>query len=140
MNSLSDTARPAAGASYVDAALLQTVAGMRPGWIVLRDVALAGGGQEPQARARDALLRPEIGVALLDIPPGSTTRCAQERLRRSLDVVDFQGRFGAYPPVVYICMYICMPSRTLPDLEWVLTREFGSLPPFVPPGGGAWVG
>ena len=136
MNTLPDAPQPAMGALHTDVALLQAVANMRPGWIVLRDCRLARGDWSTRARVRYALLHPEIGVALLDIVPGTTTRGAPDCLRRLLDAADFRFAFGTYPPIVYLCV----PSRTLSSLGLLLAGEFNLLPPLALAGGGAWVG
>ena len=98
MNTLSESARPAAGVDPTDVALLQAVADMRPGWVVLRDCLLADDGQGTRARVRYALLHPEIGIALLDVLPGTTTPGAPHRMRRMLDATSFRLAFGDYPP------------------------------------------
>ena len=82
MNTLPDAPQPAMGANHADVALLRAVANMRPGWIVLRDCGLARGDRSTRARVRYALLHPKIGVALLDVLPGTTTRGAPDPNRR----------------------------------------------------------
>src|SRR3712207_2068299 len=96
-----DDPRPAAGGRRADdALLLRAVADMSPGWTVLRDCALADGDHGALAPVRYALLHPDIGIALLDILPGTTTPGAPDRLRRLLDAAGFRSAFGGYPPIV----------------------------------------
>ena len=136
MNTLSDGPRFATGSTRPEDALLRVVAEMDPGWVVLRDCALADGNQGARARVRYALLHPDIGIALLDLLPGSTTPGAPNRLRALLDAVGFRAAFGNYPPVVYLCV----PSRSLFGLNGLLVREFDLQPPLALAGGDAWVG
>nr|WP_294167922.1 hypothetical protein [uncultured Sphingomonas sp.] len=128
---------PAARDGHVDAMLDRAVAAMRPGWVVSRDCALAGGGAGAAVeRVRYALLHPQVGIALLDIVPGPTAPHAADRVRRMLDGAGLAAAHGGIPPVVYLCM----PARALFDLGAVLDLEFAGRPSPRPPlGDAAWV-
>ena len=130
------TAGSAARDSHVDAALGRAVAAMRPGWVVLRDCALAGDDAGAAAgRVRNALLHPQVGIALLDVVPGPTVQHAADRLRRTLDAAGFAAAHGWLPPIVHLCM----PARSLADLETALDQEFAGRSSRPPPGDAAWV-
>jgi hypothetical protein len=138
MIALPDTNRASSPRSeYIDAALDGAVAGMRPpGWRVLRDCVLDAEGEgAPARRIAFALIHARVGVALLDVLPCPAAPDAPGRLRRMLDAAGFAGVFGAYPPIVYLCV----PVRTLPGLGDALVQQFGRLRPSGLPRGSDWV-
>jgi hypothetical protein len=100
-----------------------------PGWLVLRDCPLGGGGPPVDL----ALLHPKIGVALVDFH--GAARDAADRFRRALDARRFPAIFGGYPPVVRAVV----PPDRLAELGHVLSARFGAEPPPSLKGGDAWV-
>ncbi len=120
--------------AYADAALNQAVSTMRPGWIVSRRAMLDVDGAWLPAQTQYALLHPQIGIALLDVVPGTTTTHAAERLRQRLDAAGFHGEFERNPPI----RYLCIPLPAIHDLGRLLDEEFGGHCPAKLPHG-AWV-
>jgi len=105
---------------YAEATLRQAVADMRPGWIVLRDCALDTNECLHPARVQYALIHAEVGIALLDVIPGSTIMDAAERLNRLLDTAGFYAKFLFKPEI----RYFCIPLRAITDLGQLLEQEF----------------
>ena len=81
------------------------------------------GSQNARARVCYALLHPRTGIALLDLLPGATTLGAPDRLRQLLEVAGFRSAFGNTPPIIYLCV----PLRTLSDLEALLASFIDEL-------------
>lgn len=101
-----------------------------PGWLVLRNCPLGGGGP----RIGLALLHPNVGVAL--VGNAASEADPTERLRRALDARRFPAIFGGYPPIVRASL-----SR---DRSWELDRvvaaAFDAARPLALKGGDAWIG
>ena len=100
-----------------------------PGWLVLRDCPLGGGGPPVGL----ALLHPKIGVALVDFAPTAVN--AADRLKRELDARRFPAIFGAYPPIVGVVL----PEDRLSELGHVLAAGFRAEPQLALEGEDAWV-
>ncbi len=126
---------PIALSAYADAALVQAVSAMRPGWIVLRHGTLDLNGASPPARTQYALLHRQVGIALLDVVPGTTARDAAQRLKHRLDAAGFHVQFRRNPPI----RYLCVPLRAIHEIERLLAQEFGRQSSSVLPEGDAWV-
>jgi hypothetical protein len=126
-----DTSVAAPPATDPNTAPAATVPGVPsgPGWLVLRDCPLGGGGPPVGL----ALLHPKIGVALVDFAPTAVN--AADRLRRELDVRRFPAIFGAYPPVVWTVL----PEDRLSELGHTLAAGFRAEPHFALQGDDAWV-
>src|SRR3954469_709061 len=68
---------PAAGIAqrdYVEQLLPQVLAGMPAGWSALRDAMLPGQEGEPPERLGLILVNSRVGIALVDLMPGPTTK------------------------------------------------------------------
>jgi hypothetical protein len=102
-----------------------------PGWLVLRNCAIGGGGP----RVRLTLLHPDVGIALLDPDPDRTN--AVDRVRQALDARRFPAIFGGCPPIVRA---VLPAGGSVDDLGRVLTAAFGAQPPLALAGGDAWIG
>ena len=135
MDALFDATQPAARSACIDALLGRAAAQMRPGWVLLRDCSLGGRHGEAPARIRYALLHARVGIALLDILPGSTAGDATERLHGLFHDAGFAAAFSWHPPIIHLHM----PAHSLASLEEVLEAEFARVPSPVPTGGPAWV-
>jgi hypothetical protein len=118
---------------YADAALSRAVATMRPGWVVLRGCVL--GDEAAPAQVRYALLHAQVGIALLDVVPGTTNPRAADDLRQRLDAAGFCAEFGRTPPI----LYLCVPLRAIPDAGRLLEQEFDRQPVAALPRSDAWV-
>ena len=127
-------ALPASFSGRADDALSHALLTMRPGWIALRGCLLDTGGAAP-APVRYALLRPQVGIALLDVVPGQTTPHAPDHLRRALEAAAFGAEFGGIPPI----LYFCIPAQALSDVGYLLEYEFSRQPPSPQLHGDAWV-
>ncbi len=121
--------------AYADTALSQAMSAMRPGRVVLRGCMLGRDGACPSARVQYALLHAKVGIAFLDVVPGTTTTNALERLGRRLDAAGFQAEFQRNPPM----RYFCVPLRAVPDIGRLLDQEFGQQSSSTLPRGDAWV-
>ncbi len=121
--------------AYADTALNQAASAMRPGWVVLHGCVLGEDGACPASRVQYAVLHAQVGIALLDVVPGTTTTNAVERLGRQLDAAGFQVVFQRNPPM----RYFCVPLRAVPDIGRLLDQEFGQHSPSTLPHGDAWV-
>jgi hypothetical protein len=118
----------------VSPAFLRVVAGMRSGWTVLANWSL-GPPDGPERRCRRyALIHARIGVALIEIVPGSVVPDAAERLREKLDRLGFLLRYRVFPPI----LHFCMPLSTLPELPALLDEQFAEQMPTWE-GGKGWV-
>ena len=113
-----------------DGAARGAIPDLGPGWIMLRNCALGGGGP----RVSLALLHPGVGIALVDSVPKQTD--AVTRLLRALDARRFPAIFGSYPPIVRVVL----PSDRSSELGHVLAEAFGAQPPLAQAGGDAWIG
>ena len=117
----------------LDAVVGAAVAGMDPGWTLLRGRMLDGGARHPPARLRYVLLHPRIGVALLEVAPDLTPE-ASARLRRRLDAARFGAVFPGHLPIVHRSL----PAERLGLLGELLERAFAMEQPISLPGGEAW--
>ena len=86
------------------------------------------------AQTQYALLHPQVGIALLDVVPGTTTTHAAERLRQRLNAAGFHIEFERNPPIRYF--RVALPA--VHDISRLLDQEFGRRSP-APLPRGAWV-
>lgn len=108
------------------------IAGMRPGWVLLRNCQLGTANAVP---VRFALIHPECGVALLDLvraPMPDTV----VRLRQRLDAARFGSIFPGHLPIV--CQ--TLPASQLHHAAALIDYAFALEPPLLLPGNGAWTG
>lgn len=121
--------------AYADAALVQAVSAMRPGWVLLRHGTLGLNGASAPARTQYALLHRQVGIALLDVTPGTTATDAATHLRQRFDAAGFHVEFSRNPPI----RYLCVPLWDLHNIKRLLNQEFGRQSASMLPEGDAWV-
>lgn len=121
--------------AYADAALSQAMSSMHPGWVVLRHAMVDLNGAWPPAQLQYALLHPQVGIALVDVAPGTALRDGAERLRRRLDAAGFHMEFRRNPPI----RQLYVPMRAIHGIGRLLEQEFGHQSPSTLPHGEEWV-
>ena len=104
-----------------------------PGWISLPECTLSG-GPGPEVAIPLVLLHPEVGVALLGVPPAAAP-VAEAALRERLESARFSSIFSGHLPVVSLAM---LPGEPL-NLRRRLAAAFATVPPLELGGGDGWV-
>jgi SH3 domain-containing protein len=130
------TPTPPAGRDRGSPAAAATAAadGVSPsGWVCLRNCNLSGRTAQP-VPIPFVLLHPEVGVALLELAPG-TAADAEGVLRRRLEAARFDGIFPGHLPIVHLRV----AREDLAALDSILHEAFAAVPPLSIPGGDAWM-
>jgi hypothetical protein len=135
MDFLADAMPPRRSSDRADAAMSHAVASLRPGWMMLKHCVLGNASESP-ACIHYTLIHPRLGIALLDIVPDRPAPEPIDRLRRSLDALEFRAIFGGWPPIVYRRL----TRGQLPELGIVLAAAFALEASLTLDGGDAWVG
>jgi hypothetical protein len=104
-----------------------------PGWLCLQDCNLSGQLNQPVV-VPFVLMHPDMGVALVDIAPGSNPE-AEPILRRRLEAARFDRIFPGFLPV----LHVRLDRADLPATEIILRDAFAAVPPLSVPGGDGWI-
>jgi hypothetical protein len=111
-----------------DRLLLEALAGMRAGWVVLRDAVLPSDGPSPELRVEYVLAHPDVGIAVLEILPAGPVLGAAQRIRRQFEAGGKASAQRGAPPVAQVRLH----HTELDELEAALDEAFSRQDPAVP--------